>query len=54
MDPQPVAFETKLCTSDEAAVRVTGLMRPLVFTNGCFDVLHPSAACRGGTQTTTS
>ena len=40
MDPQPVAFETKLCTSDEAAVRVTGLMRPLVFTNGCFDILH--------------
>jgi rfaE bifunctional protein nucleotidyltransferase chain/domain len=40
MDPQPVAFETKLCTSHEAAVRVTGLMRPLVFTNGCFDILH--------------
>ena len=40
MDPQPVAFETKLCTSDEAAVRVTGLVRPLVFTNGCFDILH--------------
>ncbi len=36
----PVAFETKLCTPALFAVRVAALPRPLVFTNGCFDVLH--------------
>lgn len=40
MDPQPIAFEAKLCTPEQAAVRIRGLMRPLVFTNGCFDILH--------------
>jgi rfaE bifunctional protein nucleotidyltransferase chain/domain len=40
MDPQPIAFETKLCTPDQAAVRIKGLGRPMVFTNGCFDILH--------------
>jgi len=34
------AFETKLCNPDELAARVAALPRPLVFTNGCFDVLH--------------
>jgi len=34
------SFEQKLCTSGEFAKRVTALPRPLVFTNGCFDVLH--------------
>lgn len=34
------AFERKLCTPGELAARVTVLPRPLVFTNGCFDVLH--------------
>jgi len=33
-------FERKLCTTNELAERVAGLPRPLVFTNGCFDVLH--------------
>jgi rfaE bifunctional protein nucleotidyltransferase chain/domain len=34
------AFETKLCEPDELAARVAALPRPLVFTNGCFDILH--------------
>lgn len=36
----PVVFETKLCTPDQFATRTAALPRPLVFTNGCFDVLH--------------
>lgn len=39
MYPVP-AFEAKLCRADELAERVAALPRPLVFTNGCFDVLH--------------
>ncbi|HEX5364021.1 MAG TPA: D-glycero-beta-D-manno-heptose 1-phosphate adenylyltransferase [Gallionella sp.] len=39
MYPAP-AFEAKLCAADELAARVAVLPRPLVFTNGCFDVLH--------------
>jgi len=34
------AFENKICTQAELASRVAQLPRPLVFTNGCFDVLH--------------
>ena len=34
------AFEGKLCQAAELAGRVAALPRPLVFTNGCFDVLH--------------
>jgi rfaE bifunctional protein nucleotidyltransferase chain/domain len=37
--PQP-AFEAKLCAPDALAARAAGLPRPLVFTNGCFDILH--------------
>lgn len=33
-------FESKLCTLSGLAARVAALPRPLVFTNGCFDVLH--------------
>jgi len=33
-------FEGKLCKPDELAARVAALPRLLVFTNGCFDVLH--------------
>ena len=36
----PPAFEAKLCTPAELAQRVALLPRPLVFTNGCFDILH--------------
>ncbi len=39
MYPTP-AFEHKLCNTAELGVRVAALPRPLVFTNGCFDVLH--------------
>jgi len=34
------AFEAKFCPPDELSVRVASLPRPLVFTNGCFDILH--------------
>jgi rfaE bifunctional protein nucleotidyltransferase chain/domain len=33
-------FESKVCTPDNLGERVTALPRPLVFTNGCFDILH--------------
>ncbi len=33
-------FETKLCDPDRLRERVAGLNRPLVFTNGVFDILH--------------
>lgn len=39
MYPAP-DFERKLCTAGELAARAAALPRPLVFTNGCFDVLH--------------
>ena len=37
--PAP-AFEAKLCRPQELAQRIAALPRPLVFTNGCFDILH--------------
>jgi len=37
--PSP-AFEEKICAPAELAARVAALPRPLVFTNGCFDILH--------------
>ncbi len=37
--PTP-AFENKICTVQDLAAKVAALPRPLVFTNGCFDVLH--------------
>ena len=33
-------FESKICTTEQLAAKVALLPRPLVFTNGCFDVLH--------------
>ena len=33
-------FERKICAADELAEHVAALPRPVVFTNGCFDVLH--------------
>ncbi|HEU0187759.1 MAG TPA: D-glycero-beta-D-manno-heptose 1-phosphate adenylyltransferase [Gallionellaceae bacterium] len=34
------AFERKICSRADLAKRAAALPRPLVFTNGCFDVLH--------------
>ncbi|HSM99211.1 MAG TPA: D-glycero-beta-D-manno-heptose 1-phosphate adenylyltransferase [Gallionella sp.] len=39
MYPAP-AFEHKICAAGELAARAGALPRPIVFTNGCFDVLH--------------
>ena len=33
-------FESKICPPDQLAARATAIARPLVFTNGCFDILH--------------
>ena len=33
-------YEAKLCPPGALAARLAGLPRPLVFTNGCFDILH--------------
>jgi len=33
-------FEQKICTRADFEQRAAALPRPLVFTNGCFDVLH--------------
>ncbi len=33
-------FEAKLCDASNLSQKLAGLPRPLVFTNGCFDVLH--------------
>ncbi len=33
-------YLAKLATADTALARIAGLARPLVFTNGVFDVLH--------------
>ena len=37
--PQP-AFESRIVAPGELIARVAKLPRPLVFTNGCFDILH--------------
>jgi rfaE bifunctional protein nucleotidyltransferase chain/domain len=37
--PRPT-FEDKVCEPDSIGERVAGLRRPIVFTNGCFDILH--------------
>jgi D-glycero-beta-D-manno-heptose 1-phosphate adenylyltransferase len=34
------SFERKVCAPPDLAARITALPRPLVFTNGCFDILH--------------
>ncbi len=40
MDYPAPSFEARICAPAELADRVAGLPRPLVFTNGCFDILH--------------
>ena len=37
--PAP-SFEHRICPPEQLAARVGALARPLVFTNGCFDILH--------------
>ena len=39
MHPAP-AFESKICTPAELAAHIARSARPLVFTNGVFDILH--------------
>ncbi len=39
MHPVPT-FEAKVCAPAALAARITQLARPLVFTNGVFDILH--------------
>ncbi len=36
----PPSFEAKVCLPEQLAARLTNLPRPLVFTNGVFDILH--------------
>jgi len=39
--PHPALdFEAKLCPGGDLQSRIAALSRPLVFTNGCFDILH--------------
>jgi rfaE bifunctional protein nucleotidyltransferase chain/domain len=35
-----MTFENKICSRADFVTRIAALPRPLVFTNGCFDVLH--------------
>lgn len=37
---QPPAFEQKICPPEDLSARLRALARPLVFTNGVFDILH--------------
>lgn len=37
---RPAAFENKICPPEDLPARLRALPRPLVFTNGVFDVLH--------------
>lgn len=34
------SFERKICAPADLVARIAELPRPLVFTNGCFDILH--------------
>ena len=34
------SFESKVCSPEELDARIAALPRPLVFTNGVFDILH--------------
>ena len=34
------AFQSKICPPEQLTARAAALARPLVFTNGCFDILH--------------
>lgn len=44
--PLPLpAFLDKLCPRDALAARAAALPRPMVFTNGVFDILHRGHVC---------
>ena len=36
----PPSFESKICSPEQLPARIASLPRPLVFTNGVFDILH--------------
>ena len=36
----PPSFEAKVCSPEQLSSRLENLPRPLVFTNGVFDILH--------------
>jgi rfaE bifunctional protein nucleotidyltransferase chain/domain len=36
----PPGFDVKICDPAELHTALSALARPLVFTNGCFDILH--------------
>lgn len=38
--PAAPGFERKVCTPDQVQQRAAQLAAPVVFTNGCFDLLH--------------
>ena len=38
--PPALAFEAKICKPQDLSARLARLARPLVFTNGVFDILH--------------
>ena len=40
MNFPPPAFESKIVAPGDLAARLAQLPRPLVFTNGCFDIVH--------------
>jgi rfaE bifunctional protein nucleotidyltransferase chain/domain len=40
MNFPPPAFESKIVAPESLPARLAQLPRPLVFTNGCFDILH--------------
>jgi D-glycero-beta-D-manno-heptose 1-phosphate adenylyltransferase len=40
MNFAPPAFESRIVAPGDLATRLAQLPRPLVFTNGCFDILH--------------
>jgi rfaE bifunctional protein nucleotidyltransferase chain/domain len=40
LDYPPPDFEAKICAPAELTRCIAALPRPLVFTNGCFDILH--------------
>jgi rfaE bifunctional protein nucleotidyltransferase chain/domain len=40
MNSSTLAFESKIVAPEALASRLAQLPRPLVFTNGCFDILH--------------